>query len=612
CPTVAGTSAQVRDAHRSPPGCVPNEDRTTARMTFRAKPTVKRVHRAPRDADHRRTLLLNIGFGLVVLLALLILAGAGFASYYGEHFASLASVNGQGISKDEARERYLVDTFRLDYAEARIRSRQDAGRLDAASAESQLALLNQERQTLDTQAVENLIDASLQGQLASSLGVTVSDQQIADQLTRDATINETRHVWIIGVKPKATAGADAPTDEQKAAAKAQAEKALADVKGGAKWEDISTQNPDDVYSSKFGEVGWIGKVGSALDDSVVEPIFALAAGGVTDVIEGTDGEFRIARVTEIDPQSVDEAFQLKLKDAGVNADAYRRAARADALRKAVDAKLVADAVDQPSNQRQVSEIFLAVSAATSSGSGDEVKSRHILFSPNDDPNAAASVPAEDPAWKKAEDEANAEYQKLTKDPSTFVADATAMSDDKGTAVEGGQLPYYTRVDLDKSFGDAIFADGLTKDQILPPVKSAFGWHIIQFQDRRKQPVDRMKDIQALASQPGADFAALAKEYSEHPSKDKGGDFGWVARYQLDSIKELAIFKATVGGLTDVIQDTDGIYLFKIVTENSRRAEGEQAEIIKANAFSNWYTAQKNAARITREYQTTNSNTPTIQ
>src|SRR5262245_46198458 len=171
-------------------------------MTFRAKPAAKRVHRAPRDTDHRRTLFLNIGFGLVVLAALLILGGAAFASYYDDHFAQIASVNGQTINKDDARERYLVEAFRLDYREARVRAREDAGRLDTATAQAQLSAIASARQTLETTAIEDLIDATLQAQLSGPMGVAVTDQQVTDQMTKEATTPETRHVWIIGVKPK--------------------------------------------------------------------------------------------------------------------------------------------------------------------------------------------------------------------------------------------------------------------------------------------------------------------------------------------------------------------------------------------------------------------------
>jgi parvulin-like peptidyl-prolyl isomerase len=148
--------------------------------------------------------------------------------------------------------------------------------------------------------------------------------------------------------------------------------------------------------------------------------------------------------------------------------------------------------------------------------------------------------------------------------------------------------------------------------LLPPVKSAFGWHVIQFLDRRKQPMDRMKDIEAQAAAPGADFAAIAKANSEDPSKDKGGDIGWIAKYQLTSIKEIAIFKAPLYGLTSVLQDTDGIYLFQITAEETRKADGEQADLIRNNAFTNWYTAQKSESRITRDFSTSDSTTPVAQ
>ena len=70
-------------------------------MTFRARPVVKRTDRAGRSP--RRSLLLNLGFGLVIVVALLILAAAAAASYYGDHLASIASVNGHDISKDQLR-----------------------------------------------------------------------------------------------------------------------------------------------------------------------------------------------------------------------------------------------------------------------------------------------------------------------------------------------------------------------------------------------------------------------------------------------------------------------------------------------------------------------------
>jgi parvulin-like peptidyl-prolyl isomerase len=581
-------------------------------MTLRPKTTVKRSHRAPVDADHRRTLLMNIGFGVVTVLAVLILAGAGFASWYGDHLANLVVVNGQGVNKDQYRERASIDAYRLDYQEAQIRAEMQAGRLSESTGNAQISTITSLRNSLGTDTVEHVIDATLQAQLAAQQGVTVSEEQVDAEMKAEATTPETRHLWVIGVKPKVSDGATGPTDQQKADAKAIADKALADIKAGTPWATVAKTMTDDIYSSTGGDAGWASRTSTIIDSSVATQLFTLPVNGVTDVIQGSDGMYRIGRVTEISPTTVDQAFEQKLKDGGINVDAYRRVARADALQKALNDKLVADSTSQPTVQRHVAEIFLAVDASTPPGVGDEVQARHILFSPNHDPNTAQGLDPANPAWKAAEDLANAAYAELQKDPSKFEAMAMAQSDDAGTKSNGGLLPYYTKTSLDPAFANAIFADGLKKDQILPPVKSSFGWHVIQFLDRRKQAPDRMKDIQAQASAPGADFAALAKQYSEDPSKDQGGDIGWVARNQLDSVREIAIFKAQVGGLTDPVTTTTGIYLYKILDEQTRLPDQAQIDTIKASAFTNWYTAQRNFAHIERLYDTGSSSIPAVQ
>jgi len=581
-------------------------------MTFRAKPAVKRSHRPAYEADHRRNVILTISFGLVVLVSLLILAGAAFATWYDDHLSAMAKVNGQSISKDDFRERARVETFRLDYQETQIRQLIQDGRMDDASGQSLISDIAKRRQSIETDTMEALIDASLQGQLASQQGVTVTDQQVDAVIAKQSTLPETRHAWVMGVKPKVDPGATAPTDQQKADAKAAADKALAELKAGKAWADVAKTMTDDVYSSRDGEVGWITKAGSSLDTSINDALFALPVPGVTDVVEGSDGMFRIGQVTEIDPPVVDQAFQQKVKDQGVGMDAFRKAARADATAQALNDKIVADVVDQATPQRHVAEIFLKADSRAQQGTGDEVQVRHILYSPNDDASAAQSLPATDPAWKKAEDEANAAYAALQKDPSQFSAMATANSDDTGTKADGGLLPYYTKANLDAAFGTAIFQEGLVKDQILPPVKSAFGWHVIQYLDRRKQPSERMKDIEALASAPGADFAALAKQYSEAPSKDNGGDAGWIAKHQLDTVREIAIFKPAVGGLTESVTTASGIYLYKILAEETRKPDEAQAKELRANAFSNYFTAEKNFAHIERPYASSGDSVPVVQ
>ena len=96
------------------------------------------------------------------------------------------------------------------------------------------------------------------------------------------------------------------------------------------------------------------------------------------------------------------------------------------------------------------------------GGVEEVKARHIL------------VKTEEEAKKIVEQlKKGGDFEKLAKEQST----------DKGSGAQGGDLGWFTRDKMVKEFADAAFA--LKKDEVSPPVKSGFGWHVIKLEDRRK-------------------------------------------------------------------------------------------------------------------------------
>ncbi len=95
----------------------------------------------------------------------------------------------------------------------------------------------------------------------------------------------------------------------------------------------------------------------------------------------------------------------------------------------------------------------------------EIRARHIL------------VPTE----KEAQD-----VKAKLNEGKSFEDVARDYSKDPGSAKQGGDLGYFTKDKMVPAFADAAFK--LKKGEISDPVKSPFGWHIIQVEDIRKVTV----------------------------------------------------------------------------------------------------------------------------
>jgi parvulin-like peptidyl-prolyl isomerase len=569
-------------------------------MTFRVKP----VDRARSDRDpNRRTLYMNIGFGIAVVVAVLILIAVGVTTWYSAHLASAASVAGQTITKDQFAERAAVEQFRLQQAANRINADVAAGRLTNSAAQARLSAINSalDPTTFVSTVLEKLIDGSIQAKLATDEGIAITDQQIDQRIADDKTRKEERHIWLLAVEPTIDTGAAVATDAQKADAKKKADDALAQIKAGKSFEDVAKSVSTDPSKSAGGDLGWIDDTATE-DPAWQEALSKLDANGVTDVIEGADGTYRIGRVSEIAPAEVDPAWDQKLSDAKISQTAYRDAIRAEAVRGALEDKVVADA-SKSGPQRDVSELYIPESQTTGAKA---IKVRHILFSPKDDPQNASTIPESDPTWTQAQLAAQAAYDELVKDPTKFDSIARAQSDEtsaKGVDGTGGKLPYFDENSeasgLDPDFAKAILADGLQPGQILKPFKSAFGWHVVQVMYRPPNS-DEMAKLKQMA-QSGTPFSDLVRDDSEGPKSGSGGDIGWVANGQLDDRLTQAIFAAPVNGVSDVVNiPGDGEYLFKVNQEKTAEPDKDQLAAIKANAFNNWYAQKKDGVAITRD------------
>jgi peptidyl-prolyl cis-trans isomerase C len=102
----------------------------------------------------------------------------------------------------------------------------------------------------------------------------------------------------------------------------------------------------------------------------------------------------------------------------------------------------------------------------------EVRARHIL------------VPTEE--------EAKAILAELKKG-ADFATLAKEKSKDPGAA-EGGDLGFFSKEQMVPEFAEVAFK--LDKGQISDPVKTQFGWHIIQVEDKRTKPTPTFEQVKA--------------------------------------------------------------------------------------------------------------------
>jgi peptidyl-prolyl cis-trans isomerase D len=92
-------------------------------------------------------------------------------------------------------------------------------------------------------------------------------------------------------------------------------------------------------------------------------------------------------------------------------------------------------------------------------------------------------------------------------------------------------------------------------------------------EKREEIRARANEILAKARAEGADFAALAREYSEDVTKDAGGDLGFFGRGMMTETFEEASFSLEPGAVSDVVETPFG---FHIVRVEEKRPAGVQS------------------------------------
>ncbi len=210
----------------------------------------------------------------------------------------------------------------------------------------------------------------------------------------------------------------------------------------------------------------------------------------------------------------------------------------------------------------------------------QIKAAHILYSPNHDPSNQASLPPDDPAWatakaaaQKTADELNA-ITDVTQREARFAEIAKAESDDNTSGAAGGELGTFTKDQMVAAFADPLFSNAnLKPGDIVGPVQSQFGYHVILFEERIPSSTDRVGEVKAALAAPGADFAAIAKQYSDGDEALQGGELGWQVGAQLPAEVLAEVQKTAAGATTGSIQASDAFYFEKVEDHQQLAPEG---------------------------------------
>ncbi|MBR9826482.1 MAG: peptidylprolyl isomerase [Alphaproteobacteria bacterium] len=212
-----------------------------------------------------------------------------------------------------------------------------------------------------------------------------------------------------------------------------------------------------------------------LDPETADPVIARVNGSVirrSDILREfeaqqsereSSGEIALTDFERIREELIDQrllAIEARARGLHQSEEARRQMAHAQEriLSNVLVDEVLTDATTEDAIRRIYDEQVQLIAL------GDEVRARHILVDTQEEADAAMA---------------------LLVDGTDFAALAIRISLDSATRLEGGDLGYFTRSGIADPFGAIAF--GLEEGEMSPPFQTAFGWHILKVEDRRRQP-----------------------------------------------------------------------------------------------------------------------------
>jgi peptidyl-prolyl cis-trans isomerase SurA len=187
----------------------------------------------------------------------------------------------------------------------------------------------------------------------------------------------------------------------------------------------------------------------------------------------------------------------------------------------------------------------------------------------------------------------------------FAKVAAEVSEDPGSARSGGDLGFFTRGSLEPGIEGAAFS--LRPGELSPPIRTQFGWHLLEVIERDtvktragrdslddkgnallevharhilvRVPIgeadtERARTLAARVrseAAKGTDFATLARRYSKYVGPhDADGDIGFVPLATLQPAIRTGLDSLEVGQISEVLQNAIGFNIFRVVERRPER------------------------------------------
>jgi parvulin-like peptidyl-prolyl isomerase len=553
-------------------------------MTIRSRPVLDRKHR-PRWQDELRTQQLTIaGFAIAIAVALGIFGAAAWNGWWESHLRPVAAVAGSTYTRSDLETRREIITAETVSRISDLSS-QLGGPRDQL-LEQQIDSLTQGLNSVETDAADSLVDGAVLREEAGSYGVSVSDEEVDAAIAQRSQLAERvrARVIVVDALPEDAEADDEPSDEQMETARAEAADALERLEGGAEFATVAQEVSDDFTAASGGELGWFADDDAAYDE-YFDALAGAEPGDLVGPVEREDG-YAVLELQDRREATTEGGVQDLLDQRGVSDDAYRAYVREELLVDAYEEHFAQEVLGGTMAQRRVAEILIGPAGGTAV---PQERARHVLVQP--DPELDDQAEASDEEWDAALEEAQEVQELVEADDADWFAIAEEHSDDTGSGGRGGDLGWYDPASSPfvTEFASAL-AD-LEVGEVSDPVRTEFGYHIIQKTGERESPEQQAADlVEELRSDPDS-FAEVAGRVSEsYATAEEGGEVGWVAPYQLDRMREEAVFSLTeVGEISDPVDaGEDGILIYQLLeTSEDREIEGDRLEQIRNAGFERW-------------------------